>query len=114
MTAQTPAEQALARSYTTGDGSVRFDTVALSVDRLPQGHTLLTYQLRVQRQGLPDERWAVTLPWEDKSFTDVFDSPAPDPERLRQLVHLVRALLEEWWDTKGYNRQSAKLGHRLL
>ncbi|MEG3627767.1 hypothetical protein [Streptomyces poriticola] len=114
MMAQTPAEQALARSCTTGDGSVRFDIAALSIDRLPRGHALLTYQLRVVRQGLPDERWAVTLPWEDKSFTDVFVSPAPEPERLRQLVHLVRALLEEWWDTKGHNRQSAKLGQRLL
>ncbi|MGI5397820.1 hypothetical protein [Streptomyces sp. CA-251251] len=113
MTAHAPAEQALARSYTTGDGTVRFDIVALSVDRLPQGHTLLSYQVRVQRQGLPDEGWAVTLPWEDTSFTDVFDSPAPDPERLRQLVHLARALLEEWWDTKGHNRQSAQLGRRI-
>ncbi len=36
MTAQTPAEQALARSYTTGDGSVRFGIDDLSVDRLPR------------------------------------------------------------------------------
>ncbi|MET8112959.1 hypothetical protein [Streptomyces prasinus] len=113
MTAQTPAEQALARSYTTGDGSVRFDVADLAVDRLPGGHALLAYRLRVERPGRPDEHWAVTLPWEDRSFADVLDSPAPDPERLRQLVHLVRALLEEWWDTKGHNRRSAKLGHRL-
>ncbi|MFJ8147355.1 hypothetical protein ACIQ8D_07520 [Streptomyces sp. NPDC096094] len=111
--AQTPAEQALARPYTTGDGSVRFGITGLSVDRRTGGHALLTYHLTVERPGRPDERWTVTLPWEDSSFTDVLDSPAPDPGRLQQVVHLVRALLEEWWDTKGHNRRSAKLGRRL-
>ncbi|MFF8097933.1 hypothetical protein [Streptomyces sp. NPDC016675] len=113
MTAQTPAQRALARSYTTGDGSVRFGITGLSVERRPGGHALLTYDLTVEQPGRPDERWTVGLPWEDSSFTGILDSPAPDPARLQQLVHLVRALLEEWWDTKGYNRQSAKLGHRL-
>lgn len=50
---------------------------------------------------------------DDKSWVDVLTSPAPPPERLRQLVHLVHAHLDEWWDTKGYNRRSAKLGRRL-
>jgi hypothetical protein len=112
-TARTPAEEALARSYTTGDGSVRFDVTELSVERRPQGHPLLKYRLRVERPGLPDERWAVTLPLDDSSFTSVIDSPTPTPDRVRQLVHLVRALLEEWWDTKDHNRRSAQLGHRL-
>ncbi|MBQ1098547.1 hypothetical protein KBY55_21285 [Streptomyces sp. b94] len=113
MTAQTPAERALAGPYTTGDGSVRFGIAGLSVDRRPGGHALFTYDVKVEQPGRPDERWTVALPWEDSSFTDVLDSAAPDPARLRQLVHLVRALLEEWWDTKGYNRQSAELGRRL-
>ncbi|MBQ0987091.1 hypothetical protein KBZ10_21750 [Streptomyces sp. F63] len=65
------------------------------------------------RRGHQDEAWAVTLPWDDKSFVDVLTSPAPDPVRLQQLVHVVRALLEEWWDTKAHNRQSARMGRRL-
>lgn len=113
MADRTPAEQALARSYTTGDGSVRFAVADLSVEPRPGGAAVLAYRLTVKRPGREDERWAVTLLWEDSSFTDVLTSPAPDPERLRQLVHLVHALLEEWWDTKGHNRQSAKMGHRL-
>lgn len=35
MLAQTPAEQALARSYTTGDADVRFDIDDLSVEHHP-------------------------------------------------------------------------------
>ncbi|MFE9921029.1 hypothetical protein ACFYQA_05455 [Streptomyces sp. NPDC005774] len=113
MVAQTPAEQALARSYTTGDADMRFDIDDLSVEHRPGGAAVLAYRLTVERPGREGERWAVTLPWEDSSFADVLASPAPDAERLRQLVHLVHALLEEWWDTKGHNRQSAKMGHRL-
>ncbi|MGI5404051.1 hypothetical protein ACQEVG_32265 [Streptomyces sp. CA-135486] len=55
----------------------------------------------------------VHSPWDDKSFADVFTSPAPDPDRLGQLVHLVRTLLEEWRDTKEHNRRSAKMGRQL-
>ncbi|WP_053164390.1 hypothetical protein [Streptomyces noursei] len=69
--------------------------------------------MRMARQGHPDERWLFTLPWEDRSFVDVLTSRHPDPERLGQLVRLVRAALEEWWDTKGRNRQSAKRGRQL-
>jgi hypothetical protein len=43
----------------------------------------------------------------------VFTDPAPDPERLRLLVHMVRALLEEWWDTKGRDRRVTRMGRRL-
>lgn len=114
MVDRTPAEQALARSYTTGDGSVSFDITDLSVEHRPGGAAVLAYRLTVERPGRQDERWAVALPWEDSSFADVLASPAPEPDRLQQLVHLVHALLEEWWDTKGHNRQSAKMGHRLL
>ncbi|SDC97126.1 hypothetical protein [Streptomyces prasinopilosus] len=113
MTDRTPAEQALARSYTTGDGSTRFADIELSVEHRPGGAAVLAYRLTVERAGREGERWAVALPWEDSSFADVLASPAPDPERLQQLVHLVHALLEEWWDTKRHNRQSAKMGHRL-
>lgn len=113
MAARTPAEPALARSYTTGDGRVGFDITDLSVDHHPDRSAMLTYWLTVGRQGHQDERWVVTLPWDDKSFVDVLTSPAPDPDRLRQLVHIVRALLEEWWYTKGHDRQSAKMGRRL-
>lgn len=108
----TPAERALARSHTTGDGGVRFRVDGLSVEHRPDRSVTLTYQLTVQRRGQDEERWVWTLPWDDRSFTDVFTAPAPDPERLGQLVHMVRALLEEWWDTKGHNRRSAKMGRR--
>ncbi|MBT2487453.1 hypothetical protein J7E96_02635 [Streptomyces sp. ISL-96] len=113
MPARTPAERALARSYTTGDPPTTYHVSGLSVDHHPNRTVTLTYRLTVMRQGHQDERWVFTLPWDEKSFTDVFTSPAPDPERLDQLVHLVHALLEEWWDTKDHNRKSAKMGRRI-
>ncbi|MET7619398.1 hypothetical protein [Streptomyces sp. NPDC005408] len=113
MPAQAPAERALARSYTTGDGQITFNISDLSVDHHSDRSVTLTYWLSVVRRGHQDERWVFTLPWDDKSFVDVFTSTAPDPDRLRQLVHLVHALLEEWWDTKEHNRRSAKMGRRL-
>jgi hypothetical protein len=109
---QTPAEQALRRSYVTADG-VRFEVVTMSIEHHPDRSATFMYWLSVGRQGYPDERWVVTLPWDDKSWADVLTSPAPAPERLQQLVHLVHAHLEEWWDTKGHNRRSAKMGQRL-
>ena len=112
MAARTPAEQALARSYTTGDGALRFDIADLAVDHTPQGVVVLTFWLTALRPGREGERWVVTLPWDDKSFTDVLTSPAPDAERLQMLVHLVHALLEEWWDTKKHSRRSARMGRR--
>ncbi|MFR0358547.1 hypothetical protein [Streptomyces sediminimaris] len=112
MEEQTPAEQALSRSYVTADG-LRFDVTKMSVEHHPDRSATLTYWLTVGRHGHPDERWVVALPWDDKSWVDVLTSPAPPPDRLRQLVHLVHAHLEEWWDTKGHNRQSAKMGRRL-
>ncbi|MGP3980625.1 hypothetical protein [Streptomyces sp. KR80] len=113
MVAQTPAERALARSHSTADGQVTFNISDLSVDHYPDRTATLTYRLTVVRQGHQDERWEFTLPWDDKSFVDVLTSPAPEPDRLGQLVHLVHSLMEEWWDTKGFNRQSAKMGRRL-
>ncbi|MFF1285697.1 hypothetical protein [Streptomyces sp. NPDC058299] len=112
MEERTPAEQALNRSYVTADG-LRFDVVSLSVEHRPDRGMTLTYSLTVRRQGHPDERWVVALPWDDRSWVDVLTSPAPPADRLRQLVHLVHAHLEEWWDTKGHNRRSAKMGRRL-
>ncbi|MFF1545072.1 hypothetical protein [Streptomyces sp. NPDC058291] len=112
MEEQTPAEQSLSRSYVTAD-RVRFDVVSFSVEHRPGRGMTLTYSLTVSRQGHPDERWVVTLPWDDRSWADVLTSPAPPADRLRQLVHLVHAHLEEWWDTKGHNRRSAKMGRRL-
>ncbi|MFB7631402.1 hypothetical protein ACFC0M_10715 [Streptomyces sp. NPDC056149] len=110
---RTPAEQALARSYTTGDGQVTFHVLGLSVlHRADRGLTF-TYEIAAVRQGHQDERWEFTLPWKDKSFVDVLTSPHPDPDRLRQLVHLVRTLLEEWWETKGRNSRAAKMGRQL-
>jgi hypothetical protein len=109
---QTSAEQALSRSYVTADG-LRFDVIKLSVEHHPDRSATLTYRLTVGRRGHPDEHWVVTLPWGDKSWVDVLTSPTPPPDRLRQLVHLVHAHLEEWWDTKGHNRHSAKMGRRL-
>ncbi|MGY6023052.1 hypothetical protein [Streptomyces spinosirectus] len=112
MEEQTPAERALSRSYVTADG-VRFDVDAMTVEHRPDRTATLTYRLTVGRPGHPEERWVVALPWDDKSFADVLTSPAPAPDRLPQLVHLVRAHLEEWWDTKGHNRRSARMGRRL-
>ncbi|MFB8267704.1 hypothetical protein ACFC96_13985 [Streptomyces sp. NPDC055955] len=112
MEERRPAEQALGRSFVTADG-VRFDVVKLSVEHDQDRSVTLTYWLTVGRRGRPSERWELALPWADQSWTDVLTSSAPPPERLQQLVHLVHAHLEEWWDTKAHNRQSAKLGHRL-
>ncbi|UFQ18020.1 MULTISPECIES: hypothetical protein [Streptomyces] len=112
MAARTPAERVLARSFTTDDGATRFNVTDLMTEHQPDRSVTLTYGLIVEREGRADECWVCTLPWGDKSFADVFTSSAPDPERLRQLVELVRGLLEEWWDTKGHNRRSAKLGRR--
>jgi hypothetical protein len=109
---QTPAEEALSRSYAPADG-LRFDVTRMSVAHHPGRGATLTYWLTVVRQGRPDERWVVALPWEDTSWADVLTSPAPPPDRLRQLVRLVHAHLEEWWDTKGHNRRSARMGRRL-
>ncbi|MET7454980.1 hypothetical protein ABZT03_24420 [Streptomyces sp. NPDC005574] len=113
MAVRTPAEQALARSYSAGDGGVRFGVAALSVDHRPNGHAVPAYRITVERAGRPDERWAVDLPLANRSFTDVLTASVPEPDRLRQLVGLVHALLEEWWDTKGHDRRAAKRGRRL-
>lgn len=110
---QTPAERALARSYTTGDGQVRFEIADLSVHHHDNRSITFTYRITVVRQGCQDEHWEFTLPWDDKSFADVLTSLQPDPDRLKQLVHLVHALLEEWWDTRAHSRQSAKMGRQL-
>ncbi|MEV0982606.1 hypothetical protein [Streptomyces sp. NPDC049915] len=107
-----PAERALSCSYVTTDG-VHFDVDRLSIEHRPDRSVTLTYRLTVGRQGRPAERWEVSLPWDDKSWLDVLTSPSPEPERLQQLVHLIQAHLEEWWDTKEHNRQSAKMGRRL-
>ncbi|GHH07320.1 hypothetical protein [Streptomyces lanatus] len=109
---RTPAEQALGRSYTTVD-RVGFNITRLTVEHHADRTATLTFGLTVQRPDHPDETWVVTLPWDDKSFVDVLTSPAPHPDRLRQLVHIVHALLEEWWDTKGRNRKSAKMGRQI-
>ncbi|MBN0044537.1 hypothetical protein JS756_10510 [Streptomyces actuosus] len=112
MAERTPAERVLSRSYVTADG-IRCDVVGMSVEHRPDRGVTLTYRSAVVRRGHPDERRAVTLPWDDRSWADVFASPAPPPDRLRQLVHLVHAHLEEWWDTKEHDRRSAKRGRRL-
>ncbi|MEU5794762.1 hypothetical protein ABZ800_14765 [Streptomyces sp. NPDC047813] len=112
MEEQTPAEQALSRSYVTADGR-RFEVIRMTVEHHPDRSATLRYWLTVRWQDNPDERWVVTLLWEDRSWADVLASPAPPPDRLLQLVHLVHAHLEEWWDTKGHNRQSATMGWRL-
>ncbi|MFE0173328.1 hypothetical protein ACFWZ2_13495 [Streptomyces sp. NPDC059002] len=112
MATPTPAERVLARSFTTDDDAIRFNVTDLTVDHQPNRSVTLTYGLVVERKGHADECWVFTLPWGDKSFVDVFTASAPDAERLRQLVQLVRGLMEEWWDTKGYNRRSAKMGRR--
>ncbi|MEU4352384.1 hypothetical protein [Streptomyces sp. NPDC023838] len=113
MDEQTPAEQALSRPYVAADG-LCFDVITLSVEHHLDRSATLTYLLTVRRPGHPDERWTVTLPWEDKSWADVLTSPAPAADRLGQLVHLVHAHLDEWWATKGHSRRSAKMGRRLL
>lgn len=112
MAVPTPAEHALASSFTTG--RTRFDISELSIDHHSNRTVVLTYRLAVARDGHQgEEQWEVTLPWTDSSFLDVLASPAPEPERLRVFVSLVRSLLEEWWDTKGHEPQSAKMGRKL-
>ncbi|MGW7067179.1 hypothetical protein ACWGII_13990 [Streptomyces sp. NPDC054855] len=110
--AHTPAEGVLARSFTSDDGATRFTVTDLTADHHPDRSLTLTYRLIIERQDHAEECWVFTLPWSDRSFVDVFTSPAPDPERLRQLVELVRGLLEEWWDTKDSSRHFAKMGSR--
>jgi hypothetical protein len=110
MVAHTPAERVLARSFTSDDGTARFNVTDLTVDHHPDRSVTLTYRLLIARNGHDDECWVFTLPWSDRSFVDVFTSSAPDPERLGHLVQLVRGFLEEWWDTKGHNRHFAKMG----
>ncbi|MFD5702559.1 hypothetical protein [Streptomyces lasiicapitis] len=112
MATRTPAELALARSFTSDDGAVRFNVTDLTVDHQADRRVTFTYGLVIERKGRTDESWLFALPWSDKSFNDVLTSSVPDPERLRQLVELVRGLLEEWWDTKDFNRHFAKLGRR--
>ncbi|MGW6737470.1 hypothetical protein [Streptomyces sp. NPDC055013] len=109
----TPAEQALGRSYTTVDG-VEFHITQLTVAHRPDRTVTLTFGLTVQRPDHPDQSWVVTLPWDDKSLVDVLTSTAPQPDRLQQLVHIVHALLEEWWDTKSHNRRSARMGRQIF
>ncbi|MFF4846143.1 hypothetical protein [Streptomyces collinus] len=109
---KTPAQRALEGSWVTVD-RVDFTVTGLSIEHHPDRTVTLAYGLRVERPGHPDERWAVALPWDDKSFMDVLSSPAPDEVRLRELVHIVRALVEEWWDTKAGSRRSARMGRRI-
>lgn len=112
MVAHTPAERALAGSFTSDGGATRFKVTDLTVDHHPDRSVTFTYRLSVERKGHDDECWVFTLPWTDKSFADVLPSPAPDPERLRQLVQLVRGLMGDWWDLKASNRHFAKMGRR--
>ncbi|MGW1987849.1 hypothetical protein ACWCPJ_36265 [Streptomyces collinus] len=110
---ETPAQQALEGAWVTAD-HVGFTVTGLSIEHRPDGTVTLAYGLAVDRPGHPDERWAVALPWDDKSFVDVLISPDPDRDRLLMLVHIVRALLEEWWDTKAASRRSARMGRRII
>ncbi|MFH8612908.1 hypothetical protein ACH4D5_36100 [Streptomyces sp. NPDC018029] len=112
MVAHTPAERILAGSFTSDDGTTRFEVTDLTVEHHQNRSVTLTYRLSVARKGHADECWVFTLPWSDKSFADVFTSTAPDPERLRQLVQLVRSLMGDWWDLKGSHRHFAKMGRR--
>ncbi|MBQ0983998.1 hypothetical protein KBZ10_05560 [Streptomyces sp. F63] len=85
----------------------------MRIDHHRDRSVTMTYRLGIEQPNLREEQWEVALPWGDKSFVDVLTSPAPDPGRLEMLVSLVRSLLEEWWETKGYERQAAKVGRRL-
>ncbi|MGW8380416.1 hypothetical protein [Streptomyces sp. ODS28] len=111
--AETPAERALARSYTAGDGRETYTVTGFSAAYHADRTVTLTYELTVTPREGEDERWEWTLRWDDKSFADVFTADEPDPERLDMLVRLVRSLIEEWWATKGHNRKSAKMARRL-
>ncbi|MFF3763171.1 hypothetical protein ACFYYR_03650 [Streptomyces sp. NPDC001922] len=111
MVPRTPAEESLARSYS--DGRYQFDVSDLLVEHHLNRQVTLTYLLTVRSSGRPAEDWEFTMLWDDKSFVDLFTSSAPDPERLKMLVHIVRAHIEEWWYTKGGNQKSAKMGRRL-
>ncbi|MFD3517233.1 hypothetical protein [Streptomyces sp. NPDC058657] len=115
MPNRTPAEEALGKSFISGPpgDTTTFHVSQLVINAPQDGKTTLVYDLEVRRDKHPTERWELTLPWQDTSFRDVFLSPAPSPERLRQLVFLTHSLIEEWWDTKEHNRKSAKMARRL-
>lgn len=55
----------------------------------------------------------MTLCWDDKSQADLFETDGRDPERVRMLAFVVQSLIQEWWDTKARNRQSAKMGRQI-
>ncbi|MBB1255203.1 hypothetical protein H3146_17855 [Streptomyces sp. OF3] len=111
MANRTVAEQRLACSFERG--TTRFEVTDLRIDYHVNRSATLVFTLAVVQLDRPVERWEVTLEWTDKSFIGEFTSAAPDPQRLGILVSLIRSLLEEWWETKGYERQSAKMGRRL-
>ncbi|NGO45531.1 hypothetical protein [Streptomyces ureilyticus] len=111
MPERSPAERVLARSFT--QGRTRFNVRDLQIDHHQDRSVTMTYRLDIAEPNRLEERWEIALPWSDKSFVDVFTSPAPEPGRLEMLTSLVRSLLGEWWETKGYERQAAKMGRRL-
>ncbi|MCC5035532.1 hypothetical protein DMH02_020535 [Streptomyces sp. WAC 00631] len=111
MLERTPAERELTCSFT--QGSTRFNVRGLQIDQHRDRSVTITYRLDIEQPNRPEERWEVALPWGDTSFVDVLTSPAPEPGRLDMLASLVRSLLGEWWETKGYERQAAKMGRRL-
>lgn len=70
----------------------------------------LTFTVEVAPPREDAERWSVTLDGYDPEA----DLEGLEPtDALNELVFLVKVHLEEWWHTKGHNRASRKLGHRI-
>ncbi|MFE9250100.1 hypothetical protein [Streptomyces sp. NPDC007088] len=115
MTPRSPAEAALAESFTTGAGdqSVGYRVSGLSPDYHADRTVTLRYTVTVVPALGDPEDWEFTLHWDDKSFADLFDSPSPAPDRLAVLLGLVHSAFDEWWFTKDSDRRSAKMGRRL-
>ncbi|MCU7702823.1 hypothetical protein ACGILS_29300 [Streptomyces albidoflavus] len=104
---------ALAACFSRSDGELVVSVNGLDVtERQPRSFDL-AYDLTVTRKGHDPERWEVTLCWDDKSQADLFETDGRDPERVRMLAFVVQPLIQEWWDTKARNRQSAKMGRQI-
>ncbi|MEV0845690.1 hypothetical protein AB0J21_07350 [Streptomyces sp. NPDC049954] len=115
MAPRSPAEAALAASFTTGSGdqSVGYRVNDLATDYHADRTVTLRYTVTVVPARGTAENWEFTLHWDDKAFADLFDSPSPSPDRLSLLLDLVHSAFDEWWFTKDGDRRAGKMGRRL-
>ncbi|MDI6410785.1 hypothetical protein QLX52_18310 [Streptomyces albus] len=62
--------------------------------------------------AVKDERWRVRIP-SDRSDMHIFDGK-PSPDLVTSIANMLRIQLVEWWFTKDRERQSARMGERLV